>query len=96
MKPSELKELATKIVMNQTDQALLTDALDQIVKAYETNYTVKETLENEKETFETKIKELQDVNMRFFTQLQQPPQKEDEKKEDEPPTDEKELAKLFL
>lgn len=92
----ELKELATKIVMNQTDQALLTDSLEKIVKAYEENYTVKETLENEKTTYETKIKELQDVNMRFFTQLQQPPTTESEKKEEEPPTDSSELAKLFI
>lgn len=95
MKPNELKDLVTKIVMNQTDQALLTDSLDKIVQAYEEQYTVKETLASEKESFEGKIKELQDVNMRFFTQLQsthQPSQDVEGKKE----LTTEELAKLFL
>lgn len=82
MKPNELKELAKQIVLNQTDQALLTDSLEKIVKAYEEQYTVKETLSSEKETFENKIKELQDVNMRFFTQLQATPKQEEPKQEE--------------
>ena len=94
MTPEELKELATKIVMNQTNQALLTDSLEQIVKAYTDQFTVKESLETEKEKHEAKIKDLQDVNMRFFTQLQQPQQKE-EKEENKLPQTNEELASLF-
>ena len=95
MKPNELKDLVTKIVMNQTDQALLTDSLEKIVQAYEEQFIVNETLASEKENFETKIKELQDVNMRFFTQLQatgQPSQVVEDKKE----LTTEELAKLFI
>lgn len=94
MTPEELKELATKIVMNQTNQALLTDSLEQIVKAYTDQFTVKESLETEKEKYEAKIKDLQDVNMRFFTQLQKPVEKE-EKEENKLPQTNEELASLF-
>jgi len=82
MKPAELKELVTKMVMNQTDQALVTDTLETIVKAYTEKYTVNESLQEEKNKYEEQIKNLQEVNMKFFTQLQTPQQKEE--KEEKP------------
>lgn len=82
MKPTELKELVTKMVMNQTDQALVTDTLETIVKAYTEKYTVNESLQEEKNKYEEQIKNLQEVNMKFFTQLQTPQQKEE--KEEKP------------
>ena len=96
MNPKELKELATKIVMNQTNQALLTDSLEQIIKAYEENYTVKETLQTELEKKNDSIKALQDTNMKFFTQLQTQHQQQTEEQEEEKELSTEELAKLFI
>jgi len=96
MNPKELKELATKIIMNQTNQALLTDSLEQIIKAYEENFTVKETLETEIEKKNKSIEDLQAVNMRFFTQLQAQPGQTETNEEENKELSTEELANLFI
>ena len=96
MNPKELKELATKIIMNQTNQALLTDSLEQIIKAYEENFTVKETLETEIEKKNKSIEDLQAVNMRFCTQLQAQPGQTETNEEENKELSTEELANLFI
>jgi len=93
MKIEEVKNLVSEIVKNKDNQALVTDSLEKIVSAYSENYTVKETLVTEKEKYEQKIKELQDVNMKFFTQLQTQGQQQEQTKQDTP--QDLNLAEIF-
>jgi hypothetical protein len=72
MKPEEFSALVAKIGQNLDNQGLVTELLTQVTDTYKNQYSAAETLQQQTEEFQGKIKDLQQTNMNLFLKVAQP------------------------